>query len=294
MAPTRRCRAFVARQGWISYAQDSGPTSHELSPLFALMNIARPAPEHDEIMSLRTETRARASTEAPNNGGIRSRGSSPGAERNNEALRIRIRGLEQQEKDINVVIITACPICVSLIWFIVRSIQNLQVERVAQNYQDLYTAIFSHVPRTSFFTPPQVTVPPVPHAPDPALAPSGFDLLWVNVYWVTSLVFGLSTISIAVFAKVLIKQKIRDHRTVLRHHGRPLEKARMHEFLDGDAEAWFMHEATDTTYRLLQVSLVVFLLGHIDSFLFPLGATVFIPTVICGLLYAAAIRPTTS
>ncbi len=179
--------------------------------------------------------------------------------------------------------IKAGAICANLTWCIVRSVQNLQAARAAQkskHYLDIYAAIFSHVPRTNSLTSPRVAVPPVLHAPDPALALSGFGLLWANVYWITSFVFGLS----AIFFAVLVKQMIRDHKVVLQ---------RMQDSLNGDAEAWFMSKEMDTIYRLFQVSLVVFLLGHVNSFLCPVGATIFIPTVICGLLYVfGTIGPT--
>ncbi|KAH9027196.1 hypothetical protein EDB84DRAFT_1563491 [Lactarius hengduanensis] len=241
-------------------------------------------------MSLRNsiEKRAQESTKTPNNGS--SGGSSQGAERSNEALITGIRSLEQ-EKDANAVIITASAICASLIWCIIRSIPNLQAARATQkikHYHDLYAAFLSHVPQTNSLTSPQVAVPPIPYAPDPALASSGPDLLWANVYWTTSLVFGLS----AIFVAALIKKKIRDYRVVIQRRGRPPLEAQIQESLGGDAGAWYMFEETDTMYRLLQVSLVVLPLGH-TSYLYPLGATIFIPTVVSGLLYVfGAIGPT--
>ncbi|KAI9458124.1 hypothetical protein BJY52DRAFT_1186920 [Lactarius psammicola] len=234
------------------------------------MNTVWPASEHTSLNMNRFEKRARGSTKAPNNGGISIMGSGQEAERNNEAL--IIRSLEQLEKGVKAVIISASAIGASLIWCIIHGIQNLQAARTAQkarHYLDLYA------------TSPRVAVPPIPHALDSALAPSGFGLLWANAYWITSLVFGLSAISIA----VLVKSKIQEHKIVLQCRGQSLEKALVQESLDGGAEAWYMSEATDTMYRLLQVTFVVFLLGHVNSFLYPLGATIFIPTVIWCLLY---------
>ncbi|KAH9167463.1 hypothetical protein EDB89DRAFT_1909980 [Lactarius sanguifluus] len=221
-------------------------------------------------MSLRnsTEKRAQEPTKTPNNGG--SGGSSQGAEHSNEALMI-IRSLKQEEKGINAVIITAA-----------RATQKIK------HYHDLYAAFLSHVPQTNSLTSPQVAVPPIPHAPDPALASSGLGLLWANVYWTTSLVFGLS----AIFIAVLIKEKIRVYRVVIQRRGRPPLEAQIPGSLGGDAGAWYMFEETDTMYRLLQVSLIVLPLGHAST-LYPLGATIFIPTVVSGLLYVfGAIGPT--
>ncbi|KAI9440687.1 hypothetical protein H4582DRAFT_1487909 [Lactarius indigo] len=129
--------------------------------------------------------RERTSTNAPNDGGMRSMGSSQGAERNDEALVI-IRSLKQEEKDINVVIVAASAICASLIWC--SGQDDLQAPR--EKY--LYTALFSRVSQKNSLTPPRVAVPPIPHVPDPALAPSSsfgpsFGLLWANAYWITVL-----------------------------------------------------------------------------------------------------------
>ncbi|KAH9167462.1 hypothetical protein EDB89DRAFT_121896 [Lactarius sanguifluus] len=109
--------------------------------------------------------RESASTKAPNDGGICSTGSSQGAERNNEALMI-IRGLKQEEKDINAVIMAASVICASLIWC--SGQDGLRAPR-AKYLLDL---LFSRVPQTNSLTSPRVAVPLIPHVPEPALAPS--------------------------------------------------------------------------------------------------------------------------
>ncbi|KAH9066813.1 hypothetical protein EDB87DRAFT_1573697 [Lactarius vividus] len=244
-------------------------------------------------MSLRNsiEKRAQEPIETPNSGG--SGGSSQGAERSNEALITGIQSLEQ-EKDANVVIITVSAISASLVWCILRSIPILQAARATQkvkHYHDIYAAFLSHVPQTDSLASPRVAVPPIPYAPDPTLTSSGpdrLDLLWANVYWITSLVFGLS----AIFMAVLIKKKIRHYRVVIQRRGRPPLEAQRQESLNRDAGAWYMFEETDTMYRLLQVSLLVIPLGH-ASYLYPLGATIFIPTVVSGLLYVfGVIGPT--
>ncbi len=185
--------------------------------------------------------------------------------------------------------IKAGAMCANLTWCIVRSVQDLEATRAAQKvkyYLDtIYAAIFSHVPWTNSLTSPRVAVSPVPHAPDPALASPVFflGLLWANVYWYTSLVFSFG----AIFFAVIVKQNARYRRVVLQRHGRPSVnlRARMQESFDEDAEAWLVSVMTDAMNRLFHVSFVVFLLGHVDSPLCPVGAMIFIPTVICSLLY---------
>ncbi|KAH9027195.1 hypothetical protein EDB84DRAFT_1500593 [Lactarius hengduanensis] len=226
--------------------------------------------------------RESASTKAPNDEDIRSRGSSQGAERNNEALMpVIIRSLKQEEKDINAVIMAASVICASLIWC------SAQDDLRAPRAKYLLDLLFSRVPQT---TSPRVAVPLIPHVPDPALAPSSsfgpsFGLLWAKAYWITGLGFGLA----AIFMAVLIKQAIRNYRVVIQRRGQsPSEKIHTQESLDGDAEAWYRSAPTDAVYRLFRVFLVLSLLAHVDCFVCPVGATTFIPTVICGLLYVFA------
>ena len=235
-------------------------------------------------MSLNTNmfaTRARASINAEINSGGSSQGE---AERTNVA-RI-LRDLEHDEKETNMVIITVrlfgcllrwhghesvikvSAISTSLVWWIVRIIQQLQQATVAQENAQHLVSHFSHVSWTNFLNPP--------------LAPSGSSLLWTIVYWATSLFFGL----FAIFVAVIVKKVIRDYKAVLQPRGRPLEKTRTQESLDhGDVVAWFIPVATDTMYRNYQVSLVVLLLGVLNFFLCPVGATIFVPTVILGLYY---------
>lgn len=235
--------------------------------------------------------RESVSTKAPNDGDIRSRGSSQGAERNNEALMpVIIRSLKQEEKDINAVIMAASVICASLIWC------SGQDDPRAPRAKYLLDLLFSRVPQTNSFTSPRVAVP-IPHVPDPALPPSSsfgpsFGLLWANAYWITGLGFGLA----AIFMAVLIKQAIRKYRVVIQRRGQsPSEKIRTQESLDGDAEAWYRSAPTDAVYRLFRVFLVLSLLAHVDCFVCPVGATTFIPTVICGLIYVFGdTKPTVS
>ncbi|KAH9066814.1 hypothetical protein EDB87DRAFT_1588378 [Lactarius vividus] len=231
--------------------------------------------------------RASASTKAPNDGDIRSGSSSQGAERNNEALLI----LKQEKKDVNAVIMAASVICASLLWC------SGQDDLRAPKAKYLLDLLFSRVPQTNSHASPRVAVPPNPHVPDPALAPSSgfgprFRLLWANAYVVTGLGFGLAVI----FMAVLIKQAIQNYRAVIHRRGQPpSEKIHTQESLDGDTEAWYMSAPMDAVYRLFRVFLVLSLLAHVDCFVCPVGATIFISTVICGLLYVFSdTKPTVS
>lgn len=260
--------------------------------------------QHDENMSLnrnRTETRARTPIRAPNNSGSYSRGFSQGAERNHE-----IRSLEQEERRVNVVFIGVrsvfcCDsmamdvharaaikvglISATLFWRIIYNFRNLAraVEETTQSL-DLLAAISSHISGTNYLTSPGVTAPFTPHAPDSALAPSRSDLLRENLYWGTSIVLGLTTITVTIIVKTIIW----DHRDDLQCHGWP-GPARMQESLtEEEIKAflnYFRSAGTDSMYRLSQVFLVVLILGNVNFFLFPVDPTILIPIVICGLIY---------
>lgn len=291
-------------QWWILCKIVTWMTSFVLGILLAQKLIVVLSSQHDENMSLnrnRTVTRARASTQAPNNGGTYSRGSSQGTERNYE-----IRSLEQEERKANAVIIGVrslfcCAgmamnvharaaikvglISASLFWRIIYNFWNLArgVEKTTQSL-DLFAAISSHISGTNYLTSPGVTAPLTPHAPDSVLAPSRSDLLQENLYWGTSIVLGLTTITVT----VVIKTIIWDHRAVLQCHGRP-GPARMQESLTEEEMKTFLScfrsVATDSMYRLSQVFLVVLFFGNANFFLFPVDPTILIPTVICGLIY---------
>jgi hypothetical protein len=173
--------------------------------------------------------------------------------------------------------IKAGAISASLFWLIFR---HLLLLREVQEKAHLAVSL-SHI--TSPIS-ACVAVPPVSLDPDPALAQSCSSLLWGIVYWSTGLIFGLC----AVFIAFLVKKAIRDYRDILQRLGRPLEKARTQESLDHEDLvawlSWLIPVATDSTYRCYQFSLVTLFLGVVNLFR-PIGATVFVPAVICGLYY---------
>jgi len=111
----------------------------------------------------------------------------------------------------------------------------------------------------------------------------------MNMYWVAGLVFGIS----AVFLAIIRKQTIRDHRRILEHrrdaHTPKKASSGDYSLTADDVEAWSMLAATDAMYRLFQVSLVIFFLGHVDNVLTPIGVPVFAPVTIFGLLYVLGV-----
>jgi hypothetical protein len=102
----------------------------------------------------------------------------------------------------------------------------------------------------------------------------------MNAYWVTSLVFSVSAVILAMLGKHMVRD-CRD-RLALRRH---LKAPPIRSLWDGSAHGLAMFAATDTMYRLFQVALVLVLLGHIDAVVISVGLTVFAPIVGCGVLY---------
>jgi hypothetical protein len=102
----------------------------------------------------------------------------------------------------------------------------------------------------------------------------------MNVYWVTSLVFSVSAVVLAMLGKHMIRES-RDRLAIRRQ----LKPAPIHSPLDGSAQGLAMFAATDTMYRLFQVALVLVLVGHIDTLVISVGVTVFAPIVGYGVLY---------
>ena len=123
-----------------------------------------------------------------------------------------------------------------------------------------------------------VAILPTPYA-DPVLSPSGSDLLRAVVYWIAGLNFCLT----ATFMAIFIKQRMQSYRVVLQSHSQPREKAKAQEAFDRHALVW--NVATDSMYRHFQVSLVIFIIGHVNFFFFPVSPIVFVPAVVYGIAY---------
>jgi len=197
-----------------------------------------------------------------------------------------MQDLEQKEKSLNAVFLSAGAISASIVYRIVYNIRNIQ--SVPKPF--LYAVIHSLFSQgtTSSMAAPQAPVPsasPSPldqiHPPPPPI----FDLcssriVRMNVYWVTSLVFSVSAIVLAMLGKHMIRD-CKDRLALRRHiKGPPIRS-----LLDGSVQGLAMFATTDTMYRLFQVALVLVLLGHIDSLVISVGVTVFAPIVGCGVLY---------
>ena len=54
---------------------------------------------------------------------------------------------------------------------------------------------------------------------------------------------------------------------------------------DECVQCFYISLLIDTTYRLFQVALVVFLLGHLDAIVHPIGVIYLASIVACGMLY---------
>jgi len=191
-----------------------------------------------------------------------------------------MQDLEQKEKSLNAVFVSAGAISASIVYRIMYNIRNIQ--SVPQPF--LYAAIHSHF--TQGVAAPQVPVPSLSPSPlDRIDIPATFDesssrIVRMNAYWVTSLVFSVSAVVLA----MLGKHMVRDYkdRLALRRQakGQPIRS-----LWDGSVQGLAMFAATDTMYRLFQVALVLVLLGHIDALVISVGVTVLAPIVCFGVLY---------
>ncbi|KAI0274153.1 hypothetical protein BGY98DRAFT_995807 [Russula aff. rugulosa BPL654] len=184
--------------------------------------------------------------------------------------------LEQREKSLNAVLISAGAISASVVYRIVYNIRN--IHRVPQPF--LYAAIHSHFSQatTSMAAPQPLPLDRI--GPPPIFDVYSSRIVRMNVYWVTSLVFSVSAVVLAMLGKHMIRES-RD-RLALRGQLKP---APIHSPLDGSAQGLAMFAATDTMYRLFQVALVLVLVGHIDTLVISVGVTVFAPIVGYGVLY---------
>jgi hypothetical protein len=121
---------------------------------------------------------------------------------------------------------------------------------------------------------------------DPPSSPS-LRFIRMNMYWLTSLVFNVATVSLATFAR----RRTRDVKLELelirqlRLRDAASESDAAEVSLDESAQSVFVAMGMDTMYRLFQVALVVFLLGHVDAIVKPIGVTFLASVVICGMLY---------
>jgi hypothetical protein len=116
--------------------------------------------------------------------------------------------------------------------------------------------------------------------PPPIFDMSSSRIVRLNVYWVTSLVFSISAVVLAMLGKHMVRD-CKDSLALRRHLKPPPTRS----LWDGSAQGLAMFAATDTMYRLFQVALILVLLGHIDALVISIGLTVFAPIVGCGVLY---------
>ena len=140
--------------------------------------------------------------------------------------------------------------------------------------------------RASLVTIPQAPVPSMLSQPYPAFElSSSLRFIRMNMYWMTSLVFNISTVSLATFAR----QRTRDVKLrlvrQLRLRNAPKNDTAVEVPFDERPQSVFMALGMDTMYRLFQVALIIFLLGHIDAIVKPLGVIFLASVIVCGMLY---------
>ncbi|KAH9956100.1 hypothetical protein BC827DRAFT_1234068 [Russula dissimulans] len=179
-----------------------------------------------------------------------------------------------------------------------NTMQNIQATQQNGCSQGLYAALHLYRSQmTSFSTmgPPETpaTSSWSSSQASPCSTPDSLSsrVIRMNMYWVTGLIFGIS----AVYLAIVGKQTIRDHRSTLEHQRDACvpKRARApnwdYSLAAGDLEAWSVFAATDAMYRLFQVSLVIFFLGHVDKLVTPIGVPVFAPVAIFGILYVLGV-----
>jgi hypothetical protein len=108
----------------------------------------------------------------------------------------------------------------------------------------------------------------------------------MNMYWIATLVFTISTVFLAMLSRQrtrdvkvgLIRQQLGDHATKSSAIATEVS-------LDECVQGVYMSLVIDTMYRLFQVALVLFLFGHVDAVVAPIGLTCLASIVACGTLY---------
>jgi Family of unknown function (DUF6535) len=159
-------------------------------------------------------------------------------------------------------------------------------------YQRLYAvalALMSHTQRTTSASAaiPQDPLPSMLSQPDFGSELSPSRVLRMNMYWIATLVFTISTVSLA----MLSRQRTRDVKLGLirqrRLDSQASKSAAMptRGSLDESVQGFYISMVIDTMYRLFQVGLVVFLFGHIDAIVHPMGVAGLASIVACGMLY---------
>ena len=106
------------------------------------------------------------------------------------------------------------------------------------------------------------------------------------MYWIATLVFTISTVTLAIVSR----QRTRDVKLELIRQqidGHASKSAAMAAGVSPDetVQGFYMSLLIDTMYRLFQVALVVFLLGHLDAIVHPIGVIYLASIVACGMLY---------
>jgi len=166
------------------------------------------------------------------------------------------------------------------------NIRHLEATHQLAYFQGLYTAVRVVMSqRASSGTIPQAPIPSTLSQPYTTFElPSPPRVIRMNMYWMTSLVFNISTVSLAMFGRQRARDvKLRLIRQLRLRNGSKSDA--MGVPFDERAQSVFTAVGMDTMYRLFQVALIVFLLGHIDAIVKPIGVTFLASVIIGGMLY---------
>jgi Family of unknown function (DUF6535) len=170
-----------------------------------------------------------------------------------------------------------------------NNFRSLEATNQPVYYQKLYLATLAFMSQTQ-----RATFPPsmIPQAPAPSMLSqpyTGSDLsrvLRMNIYWITTLVFTISTVSLAILSRL----KAREEKLGLIRQQAGGQASKSPATAAGVSpderiRGFCMSMVIDTMYRLFQVALVVFLLGHVDAIVRPIGVVYLSSIVACGTLY---------
>src|SRR6266404_1362362 len=165
-----------------------------------------------------------------------------------------------------------------LVTFIIDKVHDLQVDPVQQlvYYQQQNVALLAQISSQVSSIAPQVSIPSTPPPPYPSFTPDSSSV-WVNVFWLMSLVFSLSAALLA----TLVQKWVRDYMHMFHMHSDPLKIARVRQYLYEGAEGWYMPVVAESVPGLVHVSLFMFFGG--------LGISLFAQNKVVGIIIAVLI-----
>ena len=171
--------------------------------------------------------------------------------------------------------------------FIIDRTQSIQPTPAAQSafYQNQTVVLLYQISRQLSSLGAQIPVPSDSSLPDFTLSPSASDVR-VNIIWIISLVSSLTAALLA----TLIRQWSRDRMRLFQRYSKPLEVARIRQYLHEGTMRTYIAALAEVVPGLVHVSLFLFLAGLAD-FLFntynTVGRSILFSIVLCAALYIA-------